>query len=116
MMREDLAMVVDAFGSRMAKSIRMSFLQGLGANAKIEKGLKGALATDIVENKMPLLNLASDVLGFNTKQYISKHPEALGQLLHLAAPLLQGNGLGNLLGGGQPQPQRNNSHGVSKFG
>jgi len=112
--REDLATLIDAFGSRMAKSLKMSFLQGLGANAKIEKGMKGAMAQDIIENKMPLLNLAGDILGFNTKQYISKHPEALGQLIQLAGPLLQGGklNLGGLMGQGQPsQDQGNGGYG-----
>ena len=85
---ERLAKVFDLVGSRMAQSIRMSFLQGLGAQRKIEKGLKGALAKDIVEKKMPLLNLAGEFLGFNTQEYLGKHPEAIGQLLQLAGPLL----------------------------
>lgn len=108
-MREDLAMVIDGFGSRIAKSLKMSFLQGLGAQSKIEKGLKGAMAQDIVENKLPLLNLAGDILGFNTKQYISKHPEALGQIIKLAAPLLQGGNLGAIMGQrpGAPSPNHN---------
>lgn len=110
--REDVAVVIDALGSRMAQHFKMSFLQGLGAQAKLEKGLKGALAQDIVEEKMPLLNLAGDILGFNTKEYISKNPQALGQLLQLAGPLLQGGGLTGL------QQQGNNGvqRGVSKFG
>jgi len=108
-MREDLAMVIDGFGSRIAKSLKMSFLQGLGANAKIEKGLKGAMAQDIVENKMPLLNLAGDILGFNTKQYIAKHPDALGQLIQLARPLLQGGNLGSLMTGAPNQTSQGNN-------
>jgi len=111
-MREDLALLIDAFGSRIAKSLKMSFLQGLGAQAKIEKGLKGAMAQDIIENKMPLLNLAGDILGFNTKQYIAKHPDALGQIIQLAGPLLQGGGLGALMGkGGIPSSQGNDGLG-----
>ena len=102
-MREDLALVIDAFGQRMAQGIKMSFLQGLGAQAKIEKGLKGAMAQDIIENKLPLLNLAGDILGFNTKQYIAKHPDALGQIIQLAAPLLQGGGLQGIM-----QPNQGN--------
>jgi hypothetical protein len=109
--REDVASLIDAFGSRMAQGIKMSFLQGLGAQAKIEKGLKGAMAQDIVENKMPLLNLAGDILGFNTKQYIAKHPDALGQLLQLAGPYL-GN-LGALKGS---NPVMNPSHGNDGVG
>jgi len=111
-MREDLAMVIDAFGSRIAKSLKMSLLQGMGAQAKIEKGLKGAIAQDVIENKMPLLNLAGDILGFNTKQYISKHPDALGQIFQLVAPLMQGQGI-NL--GAQPSHNSPQGHG-GKFG
>lgn len=85
---ERLSKVIDAFGSRMAKSLKMSFLQGLGAEAKISKGLKGAVAQDIVDNKFPLFNLIGDAMGFNTKQYVAKHPEAIGQLLGLIAPAL----------------------------
>jgi hypothetical protein len=107
-MREDLALVVDALGQRVARGIKMSFLQGLGAQAKIEKGLKGAVAQDIIENKLPLLNLAGDILGFNTKQYIAKHPDALPQIIQLAAPLLQGGQLGSLMGGA---PQINHGNG-----
>lgn len=105
--REDIVSLIDAFGSRMGQHIKMSFLQGLGANAKIEKGLKGAMAQDIVEEKMPIIHLIGDVLGFNTKQYISKHPEALGQLIKIGAPLLQGQGLnlGSMIPG---QPLQNN--------
>jgi len=106
-LREDLSMVIDAFGSRIAKSLRMSFLQGFSAQAKIESGLKGALAQDIVENKIPLLNLAGDVLGFNTKQYIAKHPDALGQLLQLAGPYLKGLNIPNI-SGNATQSQGNN--------
>lgn len=102
--REDLAMLIDAFGSRIAKSLKMSFLQGLGAQAKIDKGLKGAMASDVIENKMPIINLIGDVLGFNTKQYISKHPEALGQLAQIAGPYIgQLTGQGN--NGSQNQGQ-----------
>jgi len=95
-MDERIVLAIDTFGSRMAQSLRMSFLQGLGADAKLEKGLEGAMALDIVENKMPLLNLAGDIFGFNTKKYIAKNPRALGQLLKLAAPYLQNFNLGSM--------------------
>jgi hypothetical protein len=101
-MDERLVAVFKAFGSNVAQSLKMSFLQGLGAQAKVEKGLQSAIAQDIVEEKMPLLNLVGDFLGFNTKQYIAKHPAAIGQIAQLAAPLL-----GQFTG----QNQRNNSPG-----
>jgi len=84
---ERLGGVIDAIGSRFAQSAKMSVLQGLGAQAKIEKGLAGALAQDVVEKKLPLLELASDFMGFNTKKYIAEHPQALGQLAQLAGTM-----------------------------
>lgn len=92
--REDLAMIIDAFGSRVAKSFKMSMLQGLGAQAKIEKGLKSAITQDIVDKKMPIVNLIGEFMGINTKQYISKHPEAIAQLGQIAAPYLKGMNFG----------------------
>jgi len=94
-MDERLVMAIDAVGSRMAQSAKMSLLQGMGAQAKIEKGLQGAIASDIVENKMPIINLLGEFMGFNVKQYISKHPQALGQLLQMAGPYLKQLNLGN---------------------
>ena len=116
--REDAALLIDAFGSRIAQSAKMSMIQGLGAQAKIDKGLKGAMAQDIVENKMPIINLIGDVLGFNTKQYISKHPEALGQIAQIAAPYLQGKGLNvqSLMGGGMSPSQPQGNNGVGGYG
>jgi len=53
---------------------------------------------------MPLLELAGDVLGFNTKAYISKHPEAIMQLAPLAQKFMGGkNPLSFLQGQGQSQ-------------
>ncbi|MCK5611801.1 hypothetical protein KAR91_58570 [Candidatus Pacearchaeota archaeon] len=104
--REDVSKVIDAFGSRVAQSLKMSFLQGLGANAKIESGLKGAIAEDVIDNQMPILNLVGDFAGINVKKYISKHPDAVGQLLGMIPPqyiaMLKGNFTKNN-GGGQPQ-------------
>jgi len=93
---ERIVTIFKLLGSNIAQSIKMSFLQGLGANAKIEKGLQGAMALDVVENKMPVINLIGDFLGFNTKQYISKNPQAIGQILRMAGPLLKNFNLGNL--------------------
>lgn len=105
--REDLAALIDAFGSRMAKSVQMSIFQGMGAQAKIDKGLKGAMSQDIIDEKMPLLNLAGEILGFNTKQYISKHPEAIMQLIPMAKGLMGGkNPLAMLQGNSPSQDHR----------
>jgi len=112
-MREDLVMVIDGFGSRIAKSLKMSLLQGLGAEAKIEKGLKSAITQDVLDNKAPLLGMALDMMGINTKQYIAKHPEAIGQLAQIAAPYMKNLNLGQLMKGNSPGHV---SHQGGKFG
>jgi len=101
-----LSGMMTALSSNMAKSLKMSLLQGLSVNAKLESGLKGAITKDIVEKKMPLLGLVGDVLGINTQKWISKHPDALVQL----APLLGKLNLGAL--GQSP----NNSGGSAGYG
>ena len=83
---ERLVKITDVIGSRMAQSIKMSFLQGMGANAKIDKGLKTAMTQDLIENKAPWLNTIAGFLGFepkNTAAYITKHPEQINFLLGL---------------------------------
>ncbi len=87
-MDERIVAVIDAVGSRFMKSFKMSALQGLSVNSKLEKGLKGAFAADIIDNKMPILNLLGDFMGYNVKQYVAKNPDALMQLL--AMPQVQG--------------------------
>ena len=77
-----------ALSSDMAQSLKMSLLGSLSGPARLDKGLKGAMAQDIVEEKMPMVNLIGDFLGFNTKKYIGKHPEAMMQLGSLIAPML----------------------------
>lgn len=109
--REDIGALLKVAGTTMFQSAKMSMLQGLGANAKLEKGLKGAMAQDILEEKMPLLNLAGDLLGFNTKQYLAKNPDLIMQLAPLAQKFLGGKGsfdLGSLMGGGQHSQPRGN--------
>ena len=92
-----LSKMVSMFSSAMAQSLKMSLLGSLSGPARLDKGLKGAMAQDIVEEKMPMVNLIGDFLGFNTKKYIGKHPEAMMQLGSMLAPML-----GNLkIGGGQ---------------
>lgn len=75
-------------GASMMKSAKMGFLGQLSGQARLEKGLKGAMAKDIVDNKMPLLSLVGDFLGYNVKQYIGKNPDALMQLVSM--PQIQG--------------------------
>ena len=79
---------IEALGSSVAKSLKFSLLGSISGQARLEKGLKGALAQDIVEQNMPILNLVGDFLGINTKKYIAKHPEAFLQLMQQFAPML----------------------------
>ena len=95
-MDERAVAVIDAVGSRLFQAAKMSALQGLSVNSKLEKGLKGAFAKDIVDQKLPILNLLGDFMGYNVKQYVAKNPDALMQLL--AMPQVQGF-LGRFMGG-----------------
>ena len=100
-MDERLVKVIDAVGSRMFQSAKMSMLQGLSVDAKLDKGLEEALAKDIIEDKLPLLDAGAGLLkeftGYNVKKYIAKNPRALIQLL--GNPQVQGF-LKNFAGGG----------------
>ena len=89
-----LSKMINMFSSSLASSIKMSVLGSLSGPARLDKGLKGAIAQDIVEQKMPMVNLIGDFLGFNTKKYIGKHPEAMMQLANMVAPILQNVKLG----------------------
>lgn len=102
-MDERIVMFIDAFGTRVAQSLKMSFLQGMGVDAKLSKGLKTAMTQDILEEKMPLLNLgldvAGDMTGYNVKKYITKNPEAIGQLFSMIAPgIAKAGGINALMG------------------
>ena len=90
-----LQAIITGIGQTMMQSFKMSALQGLSVNSKLEKGLKGAFAADIIDNKLPILNLLGDFMGYNVKQYVSKNPDALMQLL--AMPQVQGL-LGSVMG------------------
>jgi len=98
-----LGKMIGLFSSSLASSLKMSVLGSLSGPARLEKGLKGAIAQDIVEEKMPMVNLIGDFLGFNTKKYIGKHPEAMMQLGGMLAPML-----GNLKLGGGSNPHSGN--------
>jgi hypothetical protein len=89
-----LVKMVDALSSGIAKSLKMSFLGGLSGNARLEKGLKGAIAQDVIEKKAPIINLVGDFLGFNTQKYVAKHPDALISLVQRFAPQLSQLSLG----------------------
>jgi len=101
-----LGKIIGAFSSGIAQSLKMSLLGSLSGPARLDKGLKGAMAQDIVEEKMPMLGLVGDFLGFNTKKYIGKHPEAMLQLGQMLAPML-----GKFKLGGGSNPGRNNADG-----
>ena len=84
-MDERIVAVIDAVGSRLFQSAKMSMLQGLSVDSKLDKGLEQALAKDIIEDKLPLLDAGAGLLkeftGYNVKKYIAKNPRALIQLL-----------------------------------
>jgi len=90
-----LQAIITGVGQTMMQSFKMSTLQGLSVNSKLEKGLKGAFAKDIIDNKLPIANLLGDIVGVNVKQYVAKNPDALMQLLGM--PQVQGL-LGKLSG------------------
>lgn len=100
-----LTKMIDAFSSGVAKSLKMSVLGSLSGPARIEKGLKAAMTQDVVDEKMPLIGLIGDFLGINTKKYIAKHPDAIGQLGQLAAPYIQKFMQNRHDGFGQGNPQ-----------
>jgi len=103
-----LQAIITGIGQTMMQSFKMSALQGLSVNSKLEKGLKGAFAADIIDNKLPILNMLGDFMGYNVKQYVSKNPDALMQLL--AMPQVQGM-LGQVMGnnGAQGAPNQSSS-------
>jgi len=94
-----LSKMIKMFSSGLATSLKMSALGALSGPARLDKGLKGAMAADVVENKMPIINLLGDVFGINTKKYITKHPDALLQLAQKFMPgFLQQNNPGQSSG------------------
>jgi len=102
-----LSKMITVLGSSVSQSLKMSLLGSLSGPARLDKGLKGAMAQDIVEQQMPMVNLIGDIFGINTKKYIGKHPEAMIQLGKIAAPML-----GNLNIGGGSNPVNRGNDGV----
>jgi hypothetical protein len=88
LMDKGLVTLINGLSSGIAKSLKMSFLGGLSGNARLEKGLKGAIAQDVLEKKAPIINLVGDFLGINTSKYVAKHPDAMLQLVQKFAPQL----------------------------
>ena len=91
--------LITGAGASMMKSAKMGLLGHLSGNARLEKGLKGAIAKDILDNKMPLLSLVGDFFGYNVKQYVGKNPDALMQLISM--PQVQGL-MANVMGHNSP--------------
>lgn len=109
LMNEKLVKLMHGFGSVMANSLKMSVLGSLSGQSRLESGLKGAMTKDFIDQQVPMLKLLEPILGKETFKYITKNPEAVGQLIQLAAPLLQNINAGSLAGGG---PRSNNGGGV----
>ena len=84
-MDERIVAIIDAVGSRLFQAGKMSMLQGLSLDSKKLKGIKAAMAQDVIEEKMPLLEIAGDFMGVNTKAYIKKYPDAIFQLANIPA-------------------------------
>ena len=103
-----LGKMISMFSSSLASSLKMSVLGSLSGPARLEKGLKGAIASDIVDQQMPMVNLIGEFMGINTKKYISKHPEAMMQLGGMLAPMLQNIKIG---GGSNPMSRGNDGVG-----
>jgi len=101
--------MIKALSSSLATTLKMSVLGSLSGPARLDKGLKGAIAQDVVDEKMPMLNLIGDVLGVNTKKYVGKHPEAMLQLYQQFAPMLGQMKIPG--GGGAPQSRGNDGVG-----
>ena len=83
-----LANVMKMFTNGVAKSIQMSIMGQLSGPARLDKGLKGAIAQDVVEKNVPVLGLVGDFLGINTTKYIKDHPDAMMQLARYFAPTI----------------------------
>lgn len=112
--REDVDMLIKAFGSRMAQSLKAGVMGMLSGQARLDKGLKGAFMESALENQMPLLKLAGDIFGIPVEKYLKKNPEAIMQLAPLAQKFMGGKdglNLGNLMRQGQPQHQGNDGLG-----
>lgn len=84
-----LGKMITLFSSSLAKSLKMSMLAGLSGQARLDSGLKGAMAKDIVNKQAPIIGLVGDILGIETQKYIGKHPDAMMQLAARFLPMLQ---------------------------
>ena len=97
--REDISKLIDAFGSRFALSMRQSFFQAQGVDAKLSKNVDKAFSLDLMDSSG--IGGVLDVLGFsNVKQMLAKNPRTLQMILSRVAPLLQNFGQGQTSDGG----------------
>ena len=93
-----------AIGHSLMASLQGSILGQMSGKARMEKGLKGAMARDISEKQMPILGLIGEFLGVNTSKYVEKHPEAMMQLANQFLPSLLAQKQGG--GSNKPHPYR----------
>ena len=98
---ENLPEITKEVGHTIAQNFRMSLMGTLGGKVRLEDGLKKALTTDVIDQQSPLLSMLLDMFPTG-KKYITKHPDALGQLVGMfmqgGLPGLSqpGQGIGNI--------------------
>lgn len=92
-MDERIVKVFDMLGSRIAQSMRMNLLQGMGADAKNVKAVDKAIGLDFMDSSG--IGGILDLLGMsNTKMQLAKNPKTLQLIMQRIAPMLQNMKLG----------------------
>lgn len=95
-----LGKLIEAVGSRMALSMRQSFFQAQGVEAKLTKNVDKAIGLDIMDTTG--IGGILDLLGMgNTKNMLAKNPRTLGLIVQRVAPLLQNVNFGGASQGNQ---------------
>lgn len=82
-MDERLVKVFEVIGSRMALSMRQSFFQAQGVDAKLKKGLEKKVVGAFVDSKFGGLKAIAHFLGIDTseiEEYLIENPSALKSL------------------------------------
>lgn len=103
-----LGKLIDALGSRIAQSGKMSILQGLGADAKNVKAVDKAIGMDMMDASG--IGGILDILGLsNVKQILIKNPRSMAIVAQRIAPFMQ-----NLNMGGAQGQKSNFGHDFSK--
>ena len=83
-----LGKLIDALGSRIAQSGKMSILQGLGADAKNVKRLDKAAGTDLLDASG--FGGILDILGLsNVKRELIKNPKLIAVAAQRFGPMIQ---------------------------